>query len=188
MPIPFARVLFWIIELVLVLGIFGYCFYITGLFLSMLFEVPYVPSNLKAVREAFAFIRARPNMKLIELGCGDGRVLCTVAKEYGLQGKGIDLNPVLITIAKVRALAMGVSKRVQFFRTNARDANLKEADILYVFMLPKFLNSEQISQKIKEDLRPGTHVISHWYEIDHLKSKQVHKLTIDNHNTYIYTI
>ena len=94
------QLLFWFVELTLVLGIFSYCLYITGLFLSRFFEVPYVPTGRETIEKVFSYIHPTKDMKILELGCGNGRVLCSAVKRYGAHGKGVDMNPVFIFFAR----------------------------------------------------------------------------------------
>ena len=182
------RVLFWAVELTLIFGVFSYCFYITGLFLSRFFEVPFVPTNREAIQEVFTFLKPTPGSKMLEIGCGDGRVICEVVKKFGLQGRGIDKNPIFVVVARIRASLMGVSGNILFKHDDARNADLGWADIIYLFMIPKFIHGEDMKNKILVEAKEGTHIISHWYEIEYLKEKEIHRAQTGSHITYVYRI
>jgi cyclopropane fatty-acyl-phospholipid synthase-like methyltransferase len=49
-----------------------------------------------------------------DLGCGDGRIVIAAAKEYGVHGVGIDINPERIQEAEANAKKAGVEKLVRF--------------------------------------------------------------------------
>ena len=182
------RVLFWAVEFTLIFGILSYCFYITGLFLSRFFEVPFVPTNREAIQKVFSLIKPKVGSKMLELGCGDGRVICPVVKRYDLYGRGIEKNPVFVVVARIRATFMGISRKVLIKRDDARNADLGWADIIYLFMIPKFIHGEDIKNKILAETQVGTHIISHWYEIEYLKAKEIHRVQTGTHITYVYRI
>ena len=182
------RLIFWLIELTLMFGILSYCLYITGLFVSRFMEVPFVPSDRKAVEQAFSFIQPKRGSKLLEIGCGDGKIVCTMAKQYQLFGRGVDMNPIFVLFARVRASAMGIGAKVSIVRGDARNADFAWADIIYIFMIPKFVNDKIFSDRFRTQTNPGTYVVSHWYEIEYLKSKEVHRITTGTHITYVYRI
>ncbi|MBP6993747.1 class I SAM-dependent methyltransferase [Candidatus Woesebacteria bacterium] len=185
---PLLRILFWLIEIVLILGVFSYCVHITGLLLSFVFEVPYVPSSMDAVKKAFQHIHPPKDSKVLEIGCGDGRVLCSMVKKHHLYGRGIDKNPIFVLSARVRSLIMRTSQRTSFITGDGRVADVGWADIIYLFMLPKFLHTEIIKSKLLQEAKQGAFIISHWYEIDYLKQKEVHRLQTGTHETYVYKI
>lgn len=182
------QLLFWFVELTLVLGIFSYCLYITGLFLSRFFEVPYVPTGRETIEKVFSYIHPTKDMKILELGCGNGRVLCSAVKRYGAHGKGVDMNPAFIFFARIRARLMGISKNVEFISGNAWETDWSSTDVIYLFMIPAFLNAPRFLQKIGDEARSGTYIVSHWFEIEHIRSKEVHKIHSGQHVTYVYRI
>lgn len=125
---------------------------------------------------------------MLELGCGDGRVICQVVKQYGLIGKGIDLNPFFLVIARLKAKYLGVGSKIEFIRSNAWNADYRWADIIYVFMVPQFVNAPAFVEKIRNEVRPGAYIISNWFEIEDLKSKESHRVQTGSHIAYVYRI
>src|ERR1700731_4303731 len=49
-----------------------------------------------------------------DLGCGEGGIVITAAREYGARGVGIDINPERIAEAKDNAKKAGVENLVRF--------------------------------------------------------------------------
>lgn len=184
----FLQIIFWIVELGLIGGIILYCLYVTGLFISRLYEVPYVPTDHASVQKVFSLLKPKTGSKMLELGCGDGRVICQVVKQYGLIGKGIDLNPFFLVIARLKAKYLGVGSKIEFIRSNAWNADYRWADIIYVFMVPQFVNAPAFVEKIRNEVRPGAYIISNWFEIEDLKSKESHRVQTGSHIAYVYRI
>ncbi|MFO7252066.1 MAG: methyltransferase domain-containing protein [Actinomycetes bacterium] len=65
--------------------------------------------------------RLRPGMRLLDLGCGKGEMLCRWAVAHGIEGIGIDISRVFLDAARRRAEELGVTDRVRFELGNAAD-------------------------------------------------------------------
>lgn len=92
---------------------------------------------------------------LVDVGCGDGRVLRQARKRYGVRGLGFEVNPLIVVIAKLSVLGRrGISIRW----TNFWKVNLAGADILFCYLFPDVM--ERLAAKLERELRPGTRVVS----------------------------
>ena len=67
----------------------------------ILFGAPFLPTMKKQVKPAMDLMNLKPGQKMLELGCGDGRLLIAAAEE-GLIATGIELNPLLVIICRIR--------------------------------------------------------------------------------------
>lgn len=57
--------------------------------------------------------------RVLDLACGSGELLCTWARDHGLTGLGVDLNPDFVASARSRADELGVSGAVRFVEADA---------------------------------------------------------------------
>ncbi len=64
----------------------------------LLFGAPYVPTLAPQVKAALRLAGLKPGDTLLELGCGDGRVLIAAAGQ-GINAVGYELNPLLFLVA-----------------------------------------------------------------------------------------
>ena len=71
-------------------------------------EVPYVPTPVEVVMEMLKMANVGKNDVLYDLGCGDGRIVITAAKEFGCRGVGIDIDPQRIRESQSNAIEAGV--------------------------------------------------------------------------------
>lgn len=102
----------------------------------VLFGAPYLPTLGPQVRTAFELLDLDKGQTLLELGCGDGKVLIAAA-ERGHKAIGIELNPLLAFIAWARTRRYG--KNVRVICANYWRMPWPPADAVYVFLLDRFM-------------------------------------------------
>ena len=64
-------------------------------------------------------LRMKPGARILDLGSGSGEMLCTWARDHGINGTGIDMSQLFTAQAKQRAEELGVSERVHFIHNDA---------------------------------------------------------------------
>src|SRR5258708_6899695 len=69
----------------------------------VMFGAPYVPTLQPQARIAIEMINLKPGETLLELGCGDGKLL-VLAAQTGVYAVGYELNPILVAIAWLRTI------------------------------------------------------------------------------------
>lgn len=99
-----------------------------------------------------------------DLGSGDGTALMIAAKEFGAHGVGIEIDPFRYWVSKILLQKNSVSDKVQIRRNNFFEENLKNADVIFVYLIPKTL--EKLLPKFKKELKKGTRIVSFVYEIN----------------------
>lgn len=103
---------------------------------------------------------------VIDLGCGDGLVLFTAAKEYGAKGLGIEIDPLRVYHAVLRMQLGGVTQHITIRRQNLFETDITPATVIIVYLVPKTL--ARLEAKFREQLKPGTRVVSYMYQIPYL--------------------
>ena len=98
-----------------------------------------------------------------DLGSGDGRIVIAAAKKYGARGIGIEINPQLVAESNASARAAGVSHLVQFIQGDLFTADLSAATVVALYLSPSL--NERIKPRLLRELRPGTRVVSHVYDM-----------------------
>jgi precorrin-6B methylase 2 len=68
-------------------------------------DVPYVATPQVIVDKLLEMAAIKPGDVVYDLGCGDGRVVVTAAKRYGVRAVGVDIDPrrVKESLANARA-------------------------------------------------------------------------------------
>lgn len=127
------------------------------------FDVGYVPTLMVIVNEMFALAAVGPGDFLVDLGSGDGRIVITAAKRFGARGRGVDLNPKLVTLSKKYALAEGVADRTEFLVQDIFLTDIRAADVVTMYLLPEV--NLKLRPKLLRELKPGARIVSHDYHL-----------------------
>jgi SAM-dependent methyltransferase len=126
-------------------------------------DVPYVATPTEVVAQMLALAGPTRDDVLYDLGSGDGRIVIEAARRFGTRGVGVDLNPVRVEEATANARSRGMQDRVRFRRQDLFETDLRPASIVTLYLLPR-VNLE-LRPKLFEQLRPGTRVVSHAFDM-----------------------
>ena len=124
-------------------------------------DVPFVPTPPAVVTAMLRIARAGPDDVVYDLGSGDGRIVIAAAREFGARGVGIERNPALVKQARDAAERAGVAARVRFVEQDFFEADLREATVVTLYLLPTV--NLKVRDKLRSELRAGTRVVSHVY-------------------------
>ena len=139
-------------------------------------DVPYVPTTEEAVKAMLKLADVKKTDIVYDLGCGDGRIVITAAKEYGAHGVGIDINPERIQEAEDNAKTAGVEKVVRFEENDLFEADIHEATVVTLFLLNSV--NLKLRPKLLKDLKPGTRIVSNTFDMGDWKPDK--ELTLDD--------
>jgi len=79
------------------------------------------PAQADGLRRIFEKHRVREGARILDLGCGIGRIAINLAKE-GYDVVGVDISPLYVRLAERWAAKEQVSDRTTFYRMHAREA------------------------------------------------------------------
>ena len=125
--------------------------------------VVYVPTPQKIVDQMLAVANLQANDVLYDLGCGDGRIVVTAAKEYGVHAVGFDIDPDRVSEARENVRRAGVENLATIEQRDVFKVDLSPASVVTVYLLPR-LNVRLVPQL--EKLSAGTRIISHDFDIE----------------------
>jgi SAM-dependent methyltransferase len=148
------------------------------------FDVPYVPTPDEVVARMLDVANVRDTDVVYDLGSGDGRIVITTARERGARGVGYDLNPRLIAESRRSAEEAGVSGRVRFERQDLFEADIKEATVVTLYLLPEV--NMRLRPRLLAELKPGTRVVSHNYDMGDWAPESVSEMDVGGTTHYVY--
>ena len=122
-------------------------------------KVPYVPSPVEVVDRMLEFADVKKADVVFDIGSGDGRMVIQAAKKYGAKGVGIELDSRLVEMARAEAKKDGVDQLVEFRQGDALKADISDATVVTLYMLPSF--NKQLRPILEKQLQPGARVVVH---------------------------
>lgn len=148
-------------------------------------DVRYVPSPDSVVDAMLELAHVTAADVVYDLGSGDGRIPIAAARRYGAIGIGVEIDAKLNRQAADNAKRGGVSDRVRFLTQDLFDADISQATVVTLFLLPRV--NQELMPKLKRELRPGTRIVSHQFDMGEQwppeQSREVNGLMI-----YLWTI
>ena len=147
-------------------------------------DVPYVPTPQSVVDKMLDLAKVQKNDVVYDLGCGDGRIVITAAKRYGVTGVGIDIDPERIQESKQNAEREGVADQVQFFQKNLFDTDISDASVLMLYLLPQI--NLKLRPKIFRELKPGTRIASHAFTMGDWNPDQTVQVPGDGYDRTVF--
>jgi outer membrane protein assembly factor BamB/precorrin-6B methylase 2 len=122
----------------------------------------FVPTPQDVVEQMLELAEVKPIDVVYDLGSGDGRIVITAAKKYGCRAVGYEVDRDLVEISREKAKQAGVAGLVSFEAKDLFTADLSDADVIAVYLLPRQL--EKLLPQF-EKLKPGARIVSHHFEI-----------------------
>jgi predicted RNA methylase len=129
---------------------------------------------------------------LYDLGSGDGRAVIMAAKDFGAKSFGIELRDDLAKKALISIHELGLEKKTKILNNDIFDVDLSSANVVFLYLTTSA--NERLKPKLETELKSGTRVVSHDYEILGWKPKKIDnfcenpKLGYPSHTLYVYQV
>jgi SAM-dependent methyltransferase len=120
---------------------------------------PFITTPPEVVERMLELAGTRADDLVVDLGSGDGRIVIAAARKYGARGLGIELDGKLVRRSRENAEAAGVADKVRFVEGDVLVADLSQATVVTVYLLPALMG--QLQARFIDELAPGTRIVSH---------------------------
>ncbi|MEW6302201.1 MAG: methyltransferase domain-containing protein [Verrucomicrobiota bacterium] len=147
-------------------------------------DVIYVPTPQEVVDKMLAMAEVKKGDIVYDLGCGDGRILVTAAKKFGVKAIGFDIDPQRVKEARENVRTNKVEHLVTIKQADIFTLDLTEASVITLYLLPE-LNVRLMPQL--EKLKPGSRIVSHDFDMAGAKPKEVFSGTVQE-SAHEYTV
>lgn len=146
-----ALIVLFFLEILVVIGMLACLIWLVALLYSLYLSVPFVPTPYAAYATIFEALEIKDEDVVYELGSGDGRMLVAAATRYpNTSFIGVELNPLLCALARMRAKWTGVSRNVHFLQKDLFETDLSHATKLYMYLLDSRMQT--LYPKLQHDL------------------------------------
>ena len=147
-------------------------------------DVIFVPTPQSVVDEMLKVTNVKKGDVLYDLGSGDGRIVITAAKRFGVRGIGIDIDPQRIAEANENARKEGVAHLVTFKQADLFATDISEATVVTLYLLPRL--NVKLRPKLFSELRNGTRIVSHAFDMAEWEPEK--HLKVEGRDVYYWTI
>lgn len=137
---------------------------------DIILDVPFIPTDEKILNAMLDLAEVSSQDVLYDLGCGDGRIVVAAALERNTRGVGIDIDPMRITEAIEYAQHSGVEYLTNFFEGDLLEADFSQATVVTLYLLD--LVNIQLRPRLLDELRPGTRIVSHAFNMGDWKADE----------------
>jgi len=122
-------------------------------------EIDFLGTPLELIEPMLSRLNLTKDDVLVDLGCGDGRILTVLAEKFGCRAIGVEHNAQLAGRAQKAARQSPANDLIEVRQGDASTADLAEATVIFMF-LPTGLIAK-ILPSIKAQIESGVTVVMH---------------------------
>ena len=151
--------------------------------------VPYVPTPQEVVDRMLDLAQVKKGDVVYDLGSGDGRIVVTAAKKYGVKAIGFEIDPQRIKESHDNIKKAGVESLVEIRQQDIRTVDLSGATVLTMYLLPEV--NLMIRPNIWKQMKPGSRIVSHDFDMGDwkpLKTENIKDGSNWDHTLYLWHV
>jgi SAM-dependent methyltransferase len=151
--------------------------------------VPYVPTPQEVVERMLDLAQVKKGDVVYDLGSGDGRIVVTAAKKYGVKAVGFEIDPQRIKESHENIKKAGVENLVEIRQQDIRTVDLSPATVLTMYLLPEV--NLMIRPNIWKQMKPGSRIVSHDFDMGDwkpLKTENIKDGSSWDHTLYLWHV
>ena len=139
------------------------------------YMAPYVPTPQEVVDRILELAEVRNGDLVYDLGSGDGRIVITAARKYGVKAVGFEIDPRLVKTSRGNIKEAGLEHLVQIHEQDIRTVDLSPASVLTLYLYPAA--NLRLRSAIMRQLKPGSRVVSHQFAMGTWKPDRIDRIT-----------
>jgi Methyltransferase domain len=117
------------------------------------------PTPIEVVERMLQLANVTQDDVVYDLGSGDGRIVITAAKKYGIKAVGFEINPALVEESRETAKREGLEHLVEFREQDVRHVDFRAASVVTMYLYPAA--TLRLRSALRSQLKPGARVVSH---------------------------
>ncbi|MGH7825463.1 MAG: SAM-dependent methyltransferase [Candidatus Binatia bacterium] len=136
---------------------------------------PYVPTPQEVVDRILELAEVRNGDVVYDLGSGDGRIVITAARKYGIKAVGFEIDPSLVKASRDNIKEAGLEHLVEIREQDIRTVDLSPASVLTLYLYPAA--NLRLRSAIMRQLKPGSRVVSHQFTMGTWEPDRIDRIT-----------
>jgi precorrin-6B methylase 2 len=141
------------------------------------------PTPQEVVERMLLLANVKSGDVLYDLGAGDGRVVITAAKKYGIRAVGFEIDPGLVKLARENIHKQGVEQLVEIRQQDFLTADLSPASVATLYL--SYDGNLALRPQLMKQLRPGARVVSYTFDMGEWQAKITERYRDDVGNTHM---
>jgi SAM-dependent methyltransferase len=133
-------------------------------------DAVFVPSPQDVVERMLELAEIKKTDVVYDLGCGDGRIVVTAARNYGCRAVGVDIDKECVKLAQENVLKNKVGEQVTIKHEDIFHIDVSQADVVMLYLLPNV--NEKLIPRL-QSMKPGARIVSHSFPIPGIKPDKV---------------
>ena len=135
---------------------------------------PFAPTPPEVVSRMLELAEIKHGDVLYDLGSGDGRIVVAAAKRFGIRAVGFEIDPVLVKDSRQIIKRAGLEELVEIREQDIRAVDFSPASVVTMYLYPAA--NLRLRPVLMRDLKPGSRVISHDFNMGSWKPDRVERL------------
>ena len=129
----------------------------------------YATSNDDRIKNLIRLAKIKNGEKVVDLGCGDGRVVIALAKA-GAKVDGVEIDPYYYLKAKKNVEKANLNDKAKILKRNFWNMNLSEYDVIVVYGISYIMR--KLEKKLQREMKSDARVISVYYRFPTWKEEE----------------
>lgn len=146
--------------------------------------VPFVPTPQEVVERMLALAQVKKGDIVYDLGSGDGRIVITAAKKYGVKAVGFEIDPDLVKQSREAIEREKLTNLAEIRHQDIMTVDLSPASVLTMYLLPGV--NMRLRPNIWSHMKPGSRVVSHAFDMGDWKADKIE--TVNDSSNFGRTI
>jgi protein-L-isoaspartate O-methyltransferase len=149
---------------------------------------PYLPTPASVVDQMLQAGELKAGETMFDLGSGDGRFVIAAARKYKANAIGVELDDALAASSTQKIAELGLDKLARIIHGDLMKQDYSSADLVTVYLWPEA--NKKVSQLLEIQLKKGTRVVSHDFEMGTWKPVRTVTIADDgtgrSHTLFVY--
>jgi len=146
--------------------------------------VPFVPTPQEVVEGMLELAQVKKGDVVYDLGSGDGRIVVTAAKKYGVRALGFEIDPDLIKQSREAVRKERLEHLAEIREQDILTVDLSGASVVTMYLLPDV--NMRLRPNVLSQLKPGSRVVSHAFDMGDWKPEKV--VQVSGATVYYWTV
>ena len=147
-------------------------------------DIHFVPTTNDVADAMLRLANVTAGDVVYDLGSGDGAIVLRAAGKFGARGVGVEIDPKLVKTANDRARKRGLADKVTFIQGDLFKADISKATVVTLYLSGSI--NRRLAPKLMSELKPGTRVVSHRFDMYDWRPDQ--QVKSGGRNVYLWVI